>query len=230
MWNWHSSQRVKSTYCWLLQYINYSETKASDGSSKALSSSYSSCYFKTVYTMLVYIIRILLYIRTLYSSYTSSPAYLIAAGIERYSTSHTSVLRDDMMNEMTAERRGHRPMKVRLPEETTSSEYPPISALFLIYFEPRKGYLISWRKTAPGIDLDGAVEYKSLPSGLHTVKEDLVYFVHEQCAGLSAFVNVASAEESRNARMLAVGVLVPLSFGRLGRSWKHAEHLKTLAQ
>jgi hypothetical protein len=29
--------------------------------------------------------------------------------------------------------------------------------------------------------------------------------------------------------MLAVGVLVPLSFGRLGKSWRHAAGLKKLA-
>ena len=30
--------------------------------------------------------------------------------------------------------------------------------------------------------------------------------------------------------MLSVGVLVPLSYGRLGRSWRHAENLKELAK
>lgn len=133
-------------------------------------------------------------------------------------------------NDMTAERRGHMPMRVELPEEPPNSENPPISALFLIYFEPRKGYSISWKRSASGIDLEGVVEYKSLPSGLHTVEEDLIYFVHEHHAGVSAFVNAITDEESRNARMIAVGVLVPLSFGRLGRSWKHAENLKGLAQ
>lgn len=74
------------------------------------------------------------------------------------------------------------------------------------------------------------MEYKSLPSGLHTVKEDLIYFVHDNLAGLSAFINAPAAEESRNARMIAVGVMVPLSYGRLGRSWKHAEKLKEMAR
>ena len=82
----------------------------------------------------------------------------------------------------------------------------------------------------PGIELEGVVEYKSLPSGLHTVKEDLIYFVHDNHAGLSAFINAPAAEESRNARMIAVGIMVPLSYGRLGRSWKHAENLKEMAR
>lgn len=143
---------------------------------------------------------------------------------------HATATATTTSNDMAAERRGLRPMRVDLPEETPTSEHPPISALFLIYFEPRKGYCISWKRSTSGIDLEGVVEYKSLPSGLHTVEEDLIYFVHGQYAGLSAFVNAVSSEESRKARMIAVGVLVPLSFGRLGRSWKHAENLKSLAQ
>lgn len=132
---------------------------------------------------------------------------------------------------MAAVRRGQGPMKVELPNgSSASSDLPPISALFLIYFDVKAGYTISWKRSLPGIDLEGAVEYKSLPSGLHTVKEDLIYFVHDRFAGLSAFVNAPDAESLRNARMIAVGVLVPLSYGRLGRSWKHAEKLKEMAQ
>ncbi|EAQ89003.1 hypothetical protein CHGG_05622 [Chaetomium globosum CBS 148.51] len=49
-------------------------------------------------------------------------------------------------------------------------------------------------------------------------------------AGLSAFVNTPTdEEETRHARMIAVGVLVPLSYGRLGRAWRHAEGLKDMA-
>ncbi|KFY33996.1 hypothetical protein V494_07149 [Pseudogymnoascus sp. VKM F-4513 (FW-928)] len=110
------------------------------------------------------------------------------------------------------------------------SDLPFISALFLIRFDAKTGYALSWKRALPGIDLDGGVEYKSLPSGLHTVKEDLIYFVHGKHAGLSAFISTEASEESRNARMIAVGVLVPLSYGRLGRSWMHAENLKQLAE
>lgn len=117
-----------------------------------------------------------------------------------------------------------------LPNGQSSDHLPPISALFLIYFDLKAGYTIGWKRSLPGLELDGVVEYKSLPSGLHTVKEDLIYFVHENHAGLSAFVNVPAGEESRNAKMIAVGVLVPLSYGRLGRSWKHAEKLKAMAR
>lgn len=79
------------------------------------------------------------------------------------------------------------------------------------------------------MQLEGVVEYKSLPSGLHNVQSDLVYFVHEQNAGVSAFVQGEAGESDRNAHFAAVGVLVPLSYGRLGRSWLHAESLRELA-
>lgn len=131
---------------------------------------------------------------------------------------------------MAAVRRGQEPMKLDLPTNAPlNPNVPPISALFLIYFDTKAGYTIAWRRSLPGVELEGVVEYKSLPSGLHNVEEDLIYFVHGCHAGLSAFVNAPAAEEARNARMIAVGVLVPLSYGRLGRSWKHADKLKEMA-
>ncbi|KAL1871383.1 hypothetical protein Daus18300_004750 [Diaporthe australafricana] len=110
-------------------------------------------------------------------------------------------------------------------------ELPPISALFLIDFDVKAGYTIIWKEAVPGLELEGVVEYKSLPSGLHTVPDDLIYFVHEDgYAGLSAFINAPTdEEEARHARMIAVGVLVPLSYGRLGRAWRHAQQLKDMA-
>ncbi|KAJ4020115.1 hypothetical protein NW752_005218 [Fusarium irregulare] len=131
---------------------------------------------------------------------------------------------------MASSRRGQPSLSVRMPTNQPTDR-PPIDALFLIHFDVKAGYTILWKQNAPGIDLEGLVEYKSLPSGLHTVSEDLIYFVHDSVhAGLSAFVNMpCDEEEARNARMFAVGVLVPLSYGRLGRAWRHAEGLKEMA-
>ncbi|KJZ72961.1 hypothetical protein HIM_07724 [Hirsutella minnesotensis 3608] len=114
---------------------------------------------------------------------------------------------------------------------SNAADRPPLSALFLIDFDVKAGYTISWKRALPGLDLDGRVEYKSLPSGLHTVATDLIYFVHDAAhAGLSAFVNEpCDEEEARNARMIAVGILVPLSYGRLGRAWRHAQDLEKMA-
>ncbi|KAK1579443.1 uncharacterized protein LY79DRAFT_672478 [Colletotrichum navitas] len=128
-------------------------------------------------------------------------------------------------------RRAQPPLSVRLPAANAQPELPPIAALFLIDFDVKAGYTIVWKQAVPGIELEGLVEYKSLPSGLHTVPDDLIYFVHDgEHAGLSAFINTpCDEEEARHARMIAVGVLVPLSYGRLGRAWRHAEGLKGIA-
>ena len=74
------------------------------------------------------------------------------------------------------------------------------------------------------------MEYKCLPSGLHSVKEDLVYFVHGSYAAISAFVQEEADESHRNANFVAVGALVPLSEGRLGRAWLLAADLRQLAK
>ncbi|KAL2160534.1 hypothetical protein VTH06DRAFT_1222 [Thermothelomyces fergusii] len=135
---------------------------------------------------------------------------------------------------MAASRREQPPLAVRLSPPSAAAaltDLPPISALFLIDFDVKAGYTIIWKRAVAGLELEGAVEYKSLPSGLHTVTDDLIYFVHDgRHAGLSAFVNIPTDEEQRrHARMISVGVLVPLSHGRLGRAWRHAEALKDLA-
>lgn len=131
---------------------------------------------------------------------------------------------------MAAIRRGQEPLKVDLPTNQSITDFPPISALFLIYFDHKAGYTLGWKRSLLGVELEGVVEYKSLPSGLHTVNDDLIYFVHENYAGLSAFVNARAAETERNASMIAVGIMVPLSYGRLGRCWKHADKLKEIAR
>ena len=52
----------------------------------------------------------------------------------------------------------------------------------------------------------------------------------DEHAGISAFINKSTDKWKRNALMLAVGALVPLENGRLGKSWKHADKLKKLAE
>ncbi|KAI9789554.1 MAG: hypothetical protein M1816_005961 [Peltula sp. TS41687] len=109
-------------------------------------------------------------------------------------------------------------------------ELPQLAALFVVKFDVRKGYTLDWHRSISGVKLEDAVEYKCLPSGLHTVKQDLVYFVHEGYAGVSAFASSPAPERVRNASLLAVGVLVPLGLGRLGKCWRHAETLKRFAR
>ncbi|KAJ5099914.1 Protein of unknown function DUF2347 [Penicillium argentinense] len=122
----------------------------------------------------------------------------------------------------------HRKQSVIDASRAAMESPPGIAALFVIRFDIRTGYVVSWKRTTPGIDVEGVVEYKSLPSGLHNVTDDLVYFVHDQYAGISSFLNQPAAEAERNAKMFAIGVLVPLSSGRLGKSWRHAPRLRDL--
>ncbi|KAF2845234.1 hypothetical protein T440DRAFT_493586 [Plenodomus tracheiphilus IPT5] len=116
-------------------------------------------------------------------------------------------------------------------EAEAASEAPQVEALFLIRFDKKVGYTIAWKRTRSDIALEDAVEYKSLPSGLHSVPSDLVYFTHEGYAGLSAFARGEGSAEDRNATFVSVGVLVQNQgrFGRLGRAWLLAARLQTLA-
>ncbi|MCJ1476194.1 hypothetical protein MMC13_004859 [Lambiella insularis] len=130
----------------------------------------------------------------------------------------------------TVERRRGQSLHLELPNATLV-ERPPIAALFLIQFDVKAGYTIAWKRCIPGLELAESVEFKSLPSGLHNVEEDIVYFLHDdEHAGISAFINRSAAHWDRKALMLAVGALVPLENGRLGKSWKHADNLKELAE
>ncbi|KAK4545309.1 hypothetical protein LTR36_003489 [Oleoguttula mirabilis] len=106
---------------------------------------------------------------------------------------------------------------------------PPIAAVFLVIFDQKVGYTVAWKRALADIELDG-VEYKTLPSGLHGVKSDLVYFIQGQHAGVSAFAQGVADARHRNASFVAVGALVPLDHGKLGRSWLHAAELRELAK
>ena len=135
----------------------------------------------------------------------------------------------------TSNRRQGQSLHIDLPNgepSPSTDDLPPVAALFLILFDVKAGYTIAWKRSIPQVDLDESVEFKSLPSGLHHVEEDLIYFIHgDEYAGISAFKNSPSEEAGdRNALMLAVGALVPLSLGRMGKSWKLAEDLKELAR
>lgn len=92
-------------------------------------------------------------------------------------------------------------------------------------------YTIAWKRSNGDIELDNAVEFKSLPSGLHSVQSDLVYFTHQGYAGLSAFAKADASAEERNANFVSVGILVKKEgrFGRLGRAWLLAGRLEKMA-
>lgn len=94
----------------------------------------------------------------------------------------------------------------------------------------RDRYTIAWKRSVAGISIEDLVEYKSLPSGLHNVAEDLVYFNHDTYAGVSAFAKGTATQAERNASFVAVGAMLPLNDGRLGRAWLHADNLMKMAR
>jgi hypothetical protein len=129
----------------------------------------------------------------------------------------------------------------------STASVPRVEALFLVRFDKRVGYVgalpfpktpqliaipsytTAWQRSH-SVALDG-VEFKSLPSGLHAVESDLVYFTHEGHAGLSAFARGDASAEERGATFVAVGMLVKKEgAGRLGRGWLHAERLAGIAR
>jgi hypothetical protein len=66
---------------------------------------------------------------------------------------------------------------------------------------------------------------------LHTLANDLVYFTHQDYAGLSAFARGDASAEDRNANFVSVGILVRREgrTGRLGRAWLLAGRLEKIA-
>jgi len=61
------------------------------------------------------------------------------------------------------------------------------------------------------------------------VQRDLVFFIHDgQHAGVSSFAQQEADQAHRNASFCAVGVLVSVSHGRLGKGWLHASSLRQL--
>lgn len=114
--------------------------------------------------------------------------------------------------------------------EAGASPTPALEALFLIRFDKRVGYTIAWQRSRGAVPLSDAVEYKSLPSGLHAVPTDLVYFTHAGYAGLAAFAQGEGSAAERNATFVSVGVLVAREGnGRLGRVWLLVARLQALA-
>ena len=78
-----------------------------------------------------------------------------------------------------------------------------------------------------GIDLDG-VEFCVLPSGLHLVERDTVYFSHKNYTGLAVFRRRPTQSKShRGFRLSSLGIL--LQEAPRPRPWLHLQSLRELA-
>lgn len=112
-------------------------------------------------------------------------------------------------------------------------ELPEIVAVLVAAFHSRQGYQILWSKGQ--VDLSGC-EYKTLPSGVDKVQEDVIYFTKSTCIGLAAYKNLqAPAMHGRqDFYCISIAVLIQndssnLRHQRLNRIWLYNSVLRDLA-
>ncbi|EJT98131.1 hypothetical protein DACRYDRAFT_118884 [Dacryopinax primogenitus] len=112
--------------------------------------------------------------------------------------------------------------------ETTTGPDHDICAVFKTAFHPTKGNIIEWSvKTSDDISLDG-IEFSTLPSGLHVVDEDVIYFTKGAREGVCVFRRTKTdAEGQRGFKLGALGVLLEES--TRSRPWLHVENLRRMA-
>ncbi|KZO97241.1 hypothetical protein CALVIDRAFT_597586 [Calocera viscosa TUFC12733] len=110
----------------------------------------------------------------------------------------------------------------------TASPDRDLCAVFKTSFHPTKGNIIDWSvKTSDDISLDG-VEFSTLPSGLHVVDEDVIYFTKGSREGVCVFRRVKTDEAGqRGFKLGALGVLLEES--TRARPWLHVESLRKMA-
>ncbi|KAI0089720.1 hypothetical protein BDY19DRAFT_874939, partial [Irpex rosettiformis] len=114
-------------------------------------------------------------------------------------------------------------------------------AIFHCSFHPTRGNIVDWSLTASDdIDLTN-VEFSCLPSGLHTIEEDVVYFSRDDHPGLCIFRRRRTEEHGhRGFRLSSLGVLLASPSASSPsetacttsepQPWLHVPSLKTLVQ
>ncbi|KAG6809754.1 hypothetical protein H0H92_014869 [Tricholoma furcatifolium] len=102
-------------------------------------------------------------------------------------------------------------------------------AIFHASFHPTQGNLVDWSlKASDDLNLDN-IEFSVLPSGLHLVDRDVVYFNKDGQHGVCIFRRRKTQEEGqRGFRLSSLGVLLARS--RRPRPWAHTAALKDLVQ
>lgn len=89
-------------------------------------------------------------------------------------------------------------------------------------------YSLRWKASSPGISVDG-VEFQCLPSGLHDLETDTVYFTKDNLTGVSVFNKVNASAEDRNANFAAVGALIS-SRDNQSIPWRYVSSLTQVAR
>ncbi|KAH8980082.1 hypothetical protein EDB92DRAFT_2107324 [Lactarius akahatsu] len=112
-----------------------------------------------------------------------------------------------------------------------STKAPPqdIVAIFHASFHPTRGNDLDWSlKATDDLQLDG-VEFSSLPSGLHLVEQDVVYFTKDGLRGVCVFTRRQTSEQGqRGFRLSSLGILLARSLRP--RPWRHVPALKALVR
>ncbi|KAJ4481239.1 hypothetical protein J3R30DRAFT_3465578 [Lentinula aciculospora] len=100
-------------------------------------------------------------------------------------------------------------------------------SIFHASFHPTKGNVIDWSvKASEDLNIDN-LEFSALPSGLHLVEQDTIYFSKDGHQGVCAFRRVKSTEEGhRGFRLSSLGVLLAKS--TRPKPWRHVPALKEL--
>ncbi|EIN04515.1 hypothetical protein PUNSTDRAFT_76382, partial [Punctularia strigosozonata HHB-11173 SS5] len=100
-------------------------------------------------------------------------------------------------------------------------------AIFHASFHPTQGNTLDWSlKASPDLDLNH-VEFSALPSGLHLVEEDVVYFTKGPHHGVCVFRRRRTTEHGhRGFRLSSLGILLAKS--ARPRPWRHVPALKRL--
>ncbi|GBB97021.1 hypothetical protein RclHR1_00290019 [Rhizophagus clarus] len=112
--------------------------------------------------------------------------------------------------------------------ESQSDHVSNVVAIYIVRFDTKKGNMVEWQYPED-FDLKG-IEFQALPSGLHAVSKDIIYFTRPPFIGVCVFRNEPTFDQSldRGAHMAAVGVLVipTAETGLCGRPWNHLSFLK----
>ncbi|KAJ7510878.1 hypothetical protein B0H11DRAFT_2183614 [Mycena galericulata] len=111
----------------------------------------------------------------------------------------------------------------------SKGRYPQdIVAIFHASFHPTQGNIIDWSlKASEDLNLDH-LEFSALPSGLHLVEEDVVYFSKDGQRGVCVFRRRKTVDHGhRGFRLSSLGILLAKS--ARPRPWRHTAALKELA-
>lgn len=96
----------------------------------------------------------------------------------------------------------------------TSGSVPAVlKCVFVLRFDTNQGNVLEWTYPKNFLGMDG-IEFKGIPSGLHTVTADRVFLQQAGYYGVACFNNTPTDEEGqRGARMCSVGCLMETAEG-----------------